>query len=872
MNSYSEYQLQKFIKLCAVPGASGGAATGDWQLAVLADRWIQRWSLNPVTSSFGGGSHGAAAVSETHLFEDFDLFKRIRDAFHHKLWSNRDLNELDVRLLDMHMTAQRTVLVLAAAINATHTPQFHYALCTFAETAAGGAAAPNSYVLQNFCQLRHTTFVSGGIGGAATAFQSHNGSPAAAVAAVAPAPMQLLVDATGGTVYVYDDKHMLQLQLSGGGALCGSGEPSDKVDFGSQGERLMAGMLYRQRLAVFFLRNSGFVCVTAAPEERDAADGQLNDSMANASQTFNGTATAAATLDANAPDGNLTLFELDPADVYDDTDSVSQLKAAFMYHVKKNAAKCAEVLAELVNSRNGVDLDALVVKIARDLVDDVPAADPRWEEQIGQSAAAAALGSSASMQIGQQLKEKRKVMQLFVEFLHAVELWPRLRTLPGEQRPTALVLADIGEKIVAAIALKRIHGNHAQLLDAAIQTVLRKRNGKDDANAANGSGSLTAQDLFYVRVTRMHEIFRVLAALVATGGGAAPVEANSGDVSSTRLSDVNTIVLTLLADVQKARTAQHGRLFALSPNMQRQFEYVPWTAESGKLGLRDALQQLIDGTLKNGARATGDAELRQRYYRQMVELIDHLLDGRKSHLDSVVVMQQLQQQQPHAQPPPAVLVTDDGYSVLLQQYDALRGDLIQPLVQDGQYELATKLAEKYLDFQTLVQICDRTENQQRLDEYIHKYRNSEFAKFAINWHLRQNKRGDLFERFKHQQAELSRFLTDHPSLAWVQAVFDGNMAKAARVLVRLADEETELVARKKTMLSLAKLVSLASMGDAREQVAHIDAQLRLIAFQATLSAELLEAYGYFAVDAKVLKAEEIINVSVWWKAPVGSCV
>lgn len=228
----------------------------------------------------------------------------------------------------------------------------------------------------------------------------------------------------------------------------------------------------------------------------------------------------------------------------------------------------------------------------------------------------------------------------------------------------------------------------------------------------------------------------------------------------------------------------------------------------------------------------------------MVELVDFLLDGRKAYLDS--------------------LADTEKYTVLLQQYEAQRNDLIQPLVDDGQYELATKLAEKYLDFQILLQICDRTENQPRLDEYIAKYAALNFSQFAINWHLKQNKRGDLFERFKHQQADLSRFLMDHPSLAWVQAVFNGDLDKAGRVLFDLATSETELIDRKKTMLSLAKLVSLAADDDMRAQIENINGELRLIDFQKQLPAHLLRAFGYDETDQKVLRAEEIVNVSFIW--------
>lgn len=183
------------------------------------------------------------------------------------------------------------------------------------------------------------------------------------------------------------------------------------------------------------------------------------------------------------------------------------------------------------------------------------------------------------------------------------------------------------------------------------------------------------------------------------------------------------------------------------------------------------------------------------------------------------------------------------------------------VVDGSQYELAAKLAEKYLDFKTLVIICDQTKNQTRLDEYIERYRDQDFSQFAINWHLQQNKRGDLFERFKRNQSELTRFLGDHPSLAWIQSVFNGDLSRASRILLQLAQNETELVARKKTMLSLAKLTSLAADEDLTNQIDVINSELQLLEYQSKVSIRMLHIFGYDTEKQKVLKAEEIIHVS-----------
>ena len=48
----------------------------EWIISVLADRWIQRWLFTP----YG---------NETFLFEDSEVVRKIRDAFHKKFWQNR---------------------------------------------------------------------------------------------------------------------------------------------------------------------------------------------------------------------------------------------------------------------------------------------------------------------------------------------------------------------------------------------------------------------------------------------------------------------------------------------------------------------------------------------------------------------------------------------------------------------------------------------------------------------------------------------------------------------------------------------------------------------------------------------------------------
>lgn len=114
--------------------------------------------------------------------------------------------------------------------------------------------------------------------------------------------------------------------------------------------------------------------------------------------------------------------------MYNTNDIISQIKAAFIYHLKKNTTKCSEILTQLFENPDAIavnEFDKIIVKIAQDLAEDIPASDPRWEERI--TANKHALGSSASMQIIQQLKEKNRALGHFIDFLHATNLWEKVR-------------------------------------------------------------------------------------------------------------------------------------------------------------------------------------------------------------------------------------------------------------------------------------------------------------------------------------------------------------------------------------------------------------------------------------------------------------
>lgn len=186
-------------------------------------------------------------------------------------------------------------------------------------------------------------------------------------------------------------------------------------------------------------------------------------------------------------------------------------------------------------------------------------------------------------------------------------------------------------------------------------------------------------------------------------------------------------------------------------------------------------------------------------------------------------------------------------------------------VQEKEWERAAVLAEKYLDFEALTIICESTDNQNRLEEYMDRFTNEGFSEFVYSWYLQENKQGKLIDKCRRlgkskNMQKLSTFLSGHPSLSWLQYAYEKKFSLASDVLQNLASEETESVVRQKTMLSLAKLSKLASpVTDENDlNVQNINAQLDLIAYQEELPDYVLERYGYNVLKPSVIPAKDII--------------
>lgn len=272
---------------------------------------------------------------------------------------------------------------------------------------------------------------------------------------------------------------------------------------------------------------------------------------------------------------------------------------------------------------------------------------------------------------------------------------------------------------------------------------------------------------------------------------------------------------------------------------------------------------------------TADVNFMNNLYEQLISIIDIILDGKKSHLESVRGTQK--------------------FNVLLQEYETERHNLIKPICKDDfwtrlcivlkphnlidfflildenrQYERASVLAEKYCDFAILVMICDTTNNQTKLDEYMTRFASHQFSEYVFNWYLRENKPSRLIIQHKENKSQnkaLSSLVSDYPSLSWLQKIFQYEYLEASSVLYNLAKQETEYVTRKKSMLSIAKLAHLADLSSYQTEsnkkyLNDINNELTLIAHQEGMPDIVMSEHGYDVENPRVLIPSELIRLYI----------
>nr|XP_020137035.1 nuclear pore complex protein Nup133 isoform X2 [Microcebus murinus] len=544
--------------------------------------------------------------------------------------------------------------------------------------------------------------------------------------------------------------------------------PQEKIIFNIQGDSIL-GAGSCGGVPIIFSRNSGLVSITSRENASILAE-DLEDSLASS---------------VAGPNNESMVFETTTKnETIAQEDKTKLLKAAFLQYCRKDLGHAQMMVDELFASHSDLDsdseLDRAVTQISVDLVDDYPASDPRWAESVPEEAPGF---SNTSLIILHQLEDKMKAHCFLMDFIHQVGIFERLGTFPVRGMPmaTRLLLCEHAEKLSAAIVLKNHHSRLSDLVNTAILIALNKRECEIPSN-------LTPADVFFREVSQVDTICECL------------LEHEEQVLKDTLLDSVEWAevvinVNNILKDMLQA--ASHYRqnrnsLYRREAPLEKEPEYVPWTATSGPGGIRTVIARQHEIVLKI-VYPQADSNLRNIVTEQLVALIDCFLDGYVSQLKSVDRAND-----------------QERFISLDEEYLQKRSDLLSPLLTLGQYQWAASLAEKYCDFDILVQMCEQTDNQSRLQRYMTQFADQNFSDFLFRWYLEKGKRGKLLSQPISQHGQLANFLQAHEHLSWLHEINSQELEKAHATLLGLANMETRYFAKKKTLLGLSKLAALAS--------------------------------------------------------------
>ncbi|CAK6978621.1 nuclear pore complex protein Nup133 [Scomber scombrus] len=626
----------------------------------------------------------------------------------------------------------------------------------------------------------------------------------------------------GSTAFLYNDE--LVFACSTGTSR--GGLPDEKISFNSSGDGVRGGGCCAN-LPVFFSQNSGLVAVVAR-ESASILPETMEDSLCSSL--------------AAAPE--VSVMETPTrTELVAQEDKTKMLKTAFLQFCRNDLIGAQTITDELfpvdADGEEGAELDGMVTRINLDLVDDYPASDPRWAESVPDESAGFPL---TSLIILHQLEDKMKAHGCFMDFLLQVGLLDRLSqvTVRSSLMATRLLLCEHAEKMQVAMVLKNHHTKHSELVNRAISVALQRNN-------TAVPPSLTAADVFFREVSQISSVFDCLLEEEERSLKENPVDSVQwAEVVLT----VNNIIKDMLQAAGQYRETK-AFMYRASENVAAEPEYIPWTASGGVGGIRTVISRQHEIILRS-VYPHADSELRSVLCEQLVALLDIYLGGYVAQLTS------LQQQRPPG-------AQQERYNSLEMEYSQRRSELLTPLLDLGQYQWVAALAEKYCDFDILVQMCEQTDNQSRLQHYTTKFADQNFADFLFRWYMEKGKRGKLLSQPAAQHQQLAGFLQAHQHLSWLHHIHVQDYQSAHRTLYNQANTETRYFVKKKTLLALSKLTALASNlpeDELNKQVEDIVEQERFLLHQETLPRQLLEEKQQNPDTMPLLSAHNLIQLYV----------
>jgi hypothetical protein len=133
-------------------------------------------------------------------------------------------------------------------------------------------------------------------------------------------------------------------------------------------------------------------------------------------------------------------------------------------------------------------------------------------------------------------------------------------------------------------------------------------------------------------------------------------------------------------------------------------------------------------------------------------------------------------------------------------------------VKNKQVETAIRLAEKYVDYNILVSICEARNDHAMLESYLDKFTSTNFAQFVIKYFMEKRRLNFLLKNNFLKRPDLSKCFDKYHYLSWIKDIKNEKFQDAAQTLENLGREEKNSVMKKKSLISMSKLNLIASSG------------------------------------------------------------
>ncbi|XP_022664506.1 nuclear pore complex protein Nup133-like isoform X2 [Varroa destructor] len=519
---------------------------------------------------------------------------------------------------------------------------------------------------------------------------------------------------------------------------------------------------------------------------------------------------------------------LDPAELNCDPDSAEGLLRRALVHHSRGELTQSQTLLEkvfptLVEGNAAEGMDEVLFDLSRALLDDPPAGDPRWGRRGGK-------GKSALIE--NQIADKEHAFDILIQFLKVNKVWKKLSgtvTVDGMELPTRLALHEHREMLAMAEGLNAAYErvrSAQRILDVAAKRVTAMRNEQAP------SKSLSSRDLCFVRVARIDELLPEVQSYLEEF-----IEEEDASLIE-HLINANALFVGALRGIKPLRE----KLLAQEPSLIEAGEYLPWTSRRLRSFVIRQCELSEEHALEHSFTS---ADTKRQIISQMVELSRCVLEDYVLHIKSLEVS-----------------APRGSVELARQKMSADRQKLIGLLYKSKQLDTATSLAEEFLEFPLLVRICEESNQQSKLLNYMEMFSKENFAEFVFQYYVDTGKKDKLLSQPSTYNTELSRFLQAHGSLHWMHCIKSGDFRRACQSLKHLAEKERALLKRKKIQVSLAKLSALACANpqDGEKELDEINAMADLVALQESLSVQILAKNGYTKANCPVLEPAEMIKI------------